>query len=93
MKKFLTQFENEYAKEHVNLKLARREYEAPLYEFILDVFYSIENTGYVTLVDWQHITDESKIDPSKYIVTRKKKDGERKTAISSSTSSMIDAPY
>lgn len=73
MKKFLTEFKNEYAEEHLNLPLARRELEPPLVEFVLDVFKSIEKTGYVTLVNWEHITDESKIEPSKYIVTRKKK--------------------
>lgn len=73
MKKFLKEFDNEYADKHLNLPLARRELEPPLFEFVLDVFKSIEKTGLVTLIDWKHITDESQIDPSKYIVTRKKK--------------------
>lgn len=73
MKKFLKEFDNEYAEKHINLPLARRELEPPLFEFVLDVFKSIEKTGYVTLINWEHITDESKIEPSKYIVTRKKK--------------------
>lgn len=78
MKKFLKHFANEYAEKHLNRGLGSREYEPPLYEFILDVFYSIENTGYLTLTEWEHITDESKIDPWKYIVTRKRKSSSKK---------------
>lgn len=73
MKKFLKEFKNEYAEKNLNFSLARRDLEPPLVEFVLDVFKSIEKTGYVTLVNWEHITDESQIEPSKYIVTRKKK--------------------
>ena len=78
MKKFLKQFSNEYAEEHINLPLARRELEPPLYEFVLDVFASIEKTGFVKLIDWEHITDESKIEPSRYIISRKKKGRNRR---------------
>ena len=73
MKKFLKQFRNKYAEEHINLPLANRELEPPLHEFVLDVFASMEKTGYITLVDWELITDESKIEPSRYVTTRKKK--------------------
>ena len=78
MKKFLKEFRNEYADEHLNMPLAKRELEPPLYEFVLDVFESIGKTGYTTLIDWKHITDESKIDISKFNVTRKKKGRLRK---------------
>ena len=73
MKKFLKYFRNHYAEEHLNLPLAKRQLEAPLHEFILDVFASLEKTGFVKLIASEHITDESKIDYSKYIKTRRRK--------------------
>lgn len=73
MKKFLKYFNNKYAEEHLNRGLKNRTIEEPLYECVLDVFYSIENTGFVKLINWRHITDESKINISRYIVSRKKK--------------------
>lgn len=78
MKKFIKNFRNKYAEEHINLALANRELEPPLHEFVLDVFASMEKTGYITLIDWELITDESKIEPSKYVITRKKKGRMRK---------------
>lgn len=78
MKKFLKTFRNEYADENINMALARRELEPPLYEFVLDVFESFEKTGYMTMIDWKHIEDESKIDVTKFNVTRKKKNKTRK---------------
>ena len=73
MKKFLPQFKNEYAENNINYALANREYEAPLYQFILEIFQSLESTGYITMIDWHLYDDESKFDISKFNLTRKKK--------------------
>lgn len=78
LKKFLKTFRNEYADKNINMALAKREVEPPLYEFILDVFSSFERTGYITLVDWKHIEDESKIDVTRFNITRKKKSKSKK---------------
>lgn len=78
MKKFLKTFRNEFADANVNMALARRELEPPLYEFVLDVFESFEKTGYITLIDWKHIEDEAKIDITRFNATRKKKNNRRK---------------
>ena len=80
MKKFLKYFRDEEADKKVNLPLARRELEPPLYEYILDVFYSIEATGFIKLESYEHITDESEIDMVKYSIIRKKK-GRTKKAL------------
>ena len=88
MKKFLKYFNNEYAEQNLNFALANRDVEPPLYKFILDVFYSLETTGYVKLLDWEHITDESLIDPSKFIVTRKRRSKSKKNK-----QSFIDMEY
>ena len=73
MKAFLKSFRNKFADENINLPLAKRELEAPLYEYILDVFESFGQTGFIHLIDWKYIDDESKINISKFNVTRTKK--------------------
>lgn len=78
MKDFLKTFHNEYAEKNINLAVGKREVEPKLYEFILDVFSSFERTGYIVLIDWKHITDESKINVSKFNVTRKNKNKNKK---------------
>lgn len=71
MKKFIKSFKNKN-EEQFNTKLIKREYEEDLVTFIVNIFKSLSTTGMIELVDYKVITDESKIDMSKYITTRKK---------------------
>ena len=71
MKKFIKTFKNEYEKDF-NEKLINREYEPPLIDFVVNIFKSLESTGMIKLIDWEYNEDESKIDLSKYITSRKK---------------------
>ena len=72
MKKFIKFFTNKNEK-NLNTKLIKREYEEDLIEFIVQIYKSLEVTGFVTFMGYEVITDENKIDFSKYITTRKKK--------------------
>ena len=71
MKDFIPSFVN---KEEVNLntKLIKRESEDDLVTFIVDIYKSLEVTGFITFLGYEVETDESKIDLSKYITTRRK---------------------
>lgn len=71
MKKFIKTFKNEFEKDF-NEKLINREYEPPLIDFVVNIFKSLESTGMIKLIDWEYNEDESKIDLSKYITSRKK---------------------
>ena len=71
MKKFIHTFKNEEEK-NLNIPLIKRKSEQDLVTCIVDIFKSLEVTGYVTFENYEVIYDESKIDNSKYITTRKK---------------------
>ena len=71
MKKFLRKFKNEYA-DKINVPLIKRQLEKPLHLCVIDVFKSLEATDKIKLLSYRHHTDEAKIDPSKYITTRRK---------------------
>lgn len=72
MKKFLNLFKNKN-EDRLNLKLIKREYDKGLVEYVLNVFRSLSTTGMIKLVDYKIEMDESKIDYSRYITSRKKK--------------------
>ena len=72
MKKFLKYFKNEN-EDRLNLKLIKREEDKDLVEYVVNVFKSLQSTGMIRLIDYTIERDESKIDYSKYITTRKKK--------------------
>ena len=72
MKKFLKTFKNEN-EDRLNLKLINREYDKDLVDYVINVFKSLQTTGMIRLIDYSVETDESKIDYSKYITSRKKK--------------------
>lgn len=71
MKKFIKSFKNKN-EDQFNIKLIKREYEEDLVSFIVDIFKSLSTTGMIELIDYKVITDESKINMSKYITSRKK---------------------
>ncbi len=71
MKKFIHTFENKMEKD-LNIPLIKRQSEEDLVTCVVDIFKSLEVTRYITFVDYEVINDESKIDASKYITTRKK---------------------
>lgn len=72
MRKFLKSFKNEN-EDRLNLKLINREYDKELVEYVVNVFKSLQSTGMIRLIDYTLEKDESKIDYSKYITSRKKK--------------------
>lgn len=72
MKKFLKHFKNKN-EDRLNLKLIKREHDKGLVEYVLNVFRSLSTTGMIKLVDYKIEMDESKIDYSRYITSRKKK--------------------
>lgn len=72
MKKFLAKFKNEN-EDRLNLKLIKRDYEESLVEFVLDVFRSLESIKFIKFLRYEVEYDESKINYSKYITSRKKK--------------------
>lgn len=71
MKKFIHTFKNQEEK-NLNVKLIKRENEEDLITFIVDIYKSLEVTGFITFLGYEVIDDESQIDTSKYITTRKK---------------------
>jgi len=71
MKKFIHTFANEEEK-NLNVALIKRQSEEDLITFIVDIYKSLEVTGYITFIDYKVVYDESKIDFNKYITTRKK---------------------
>lgn len=71
MKKFIHTFKNEEEK-NLNIPLIKRQSEEDLVTCVVDIFKSLEVTRYITFEDYEVIYDESKIDSSKYITTRKK---------------------
>lgn len=71
MKKFIKDFKNPNESKF-NIKLIKREYEEDLISFIVNIFKSLETTGMIEFLGYNVITDESKIDTSKYISSRKK---------------------
>lgn len=70
MKKFIKNFKN-VNEERFNLKLIKHEYEEPLIDFIINIFKSLESTNMIKLLEYEVITDESKINMSRYITSRK----------------------
>lgn len=71
MKAFIHQFKNEEEK-NFNTDLIKRRSEESLITCIVDIFKSLEVTGFITFDSYEVIEDESKIDNSKYITTRKR---------------------
>lgn len=71
MKAFIPNFKNDEEK-NLNIPLIKRGCEEDLVTNIIDIFSSLEATGYVTFEGYEVIDDESKIDHYKYITTRKK---------------------
>lgn len=71
MRHFIRKFRNPY-EDKVNVPLIKRQLEKPLHQCVLDVFRSLEVTDKVKLIDYRHITDESKIEASKFVISRKK---------------------
>lgn len=72
MRKFLKTFENPF-KDRINLPLIKRELEGDLSEYVINVFKSLETIPYITFVKYTIERDESKIDYSRYITSRKRK--------------------
>lgn len=72
MKKFLKYFKNP-DEDKLNLPLIKREMEGPLHEFVIEVFKSLEAIPFIKFLDYTIEFDESKINFSKYITSRKKK--------------------
>ena len=71
MKKFISKFKNANA-EKFNYKLIKREYDKDLVQYVVNVFKSLETTGFIKFLDYKVEMDESKIDYYKYITSRKK---------------------
>lgn len=77
MKQFLRPYgETNVNRQKVNYKLMRREYDAPLVDFIIDACKSLEIVQGITFTGYEYEEDESKIDVNDYISTRsnRKKD-------------------
>ena len=72
MRKFLKDFKNPN-EERLNLKLIKREYDKELVTYVVNVFKSLDSTGMIKFLGYTVEYDESKIDYSKYITSRKKK--------------------
>lgn len=72
MKKFLKHYKNPNA-DRINKKLIKREYDKDLVYYVVNVFKSLETTGMIKFLDYKVEMDESKIDFSKYVTSRKKK--------------------
>ena len=68
---FISQFRNKEEK-NMNIPLIKRESEEDLVTFVVDIYKSLEVTGFITFLGYDVEYDESKIDTSKYITTRKK---------------------
>ena len=71
MKKFIKEFRNENEK-NLNLSLIKRDIEEPLWVFVVEVFKSLETIPFIKFLDYHIEMDESKINFSKYITSRKK---------------------
>ena len=71
MKKFISKFKNANA-DRFNEKLIKRTYDKDLVEYVVNVFKSLETTGFIKFLDYKVEMDESKIDYYKYITSRKK---------------------
>lgn len=71
MLKFISNFKNPEEK-NLNIDLIKRNNEEDLITFIVDAYKSLEITGFITFLGYDVIDDESTIDFSKYITTRKK---------------------
>lgn len=71
MLKFISNFKNPEEK-NLNIDLIKRNNEEDLITFIVDAYKSLEITGFITFLGYDVIDDESIIDFSKYITTRKK---------------------
>ena len=71
MLKFISEFKN-YQERNINIPLIKRESEEDLVTFVVDIYKSLEVTGFITFLGYDVEYDESKIDASKYITTRKK---------------------
>jgi hypothetical protein len=72
LKKFLKHYKNPNS-DKINKKLIKREYDKDLVTYVVNVFKSLETTGMIKFLDYKVEMDESKIDFSKYVTTRKKK--------------------
>ena len=72
MRKFLKDFKNPN-EDRLNLKLIKREYDNELVTYVVNVFKSLDSTGMIKFLGYTVEYDESKIDYSKYITSRKKK--------------------
>lgn len=72
MRKFLCHYKNKNESK-INKKLIERAYDKDLVECVVNVFKSLESTGMIKFLDYSVERDESKIDYSKYITSRKKK--------------------
>lgn len=71
MIKFIHNFKNEEEK-NLNIDLIKRRSEEDLITFIVDIYKSLEVTGFITFLGYEVIDDESKINYAQYITTRKK---------------------
>lgn len=71
MLKYLDQYENE-AEKKLNKNIMTKAYDAPLYEYVLDAWKSLESVSNIKIVDWQYNTKESSIDINRHIHKRKK---------------------
>lgn len=71
MLKFISEFKNK-EEENMNIPLIKRQTEEDLVTFVVDIYKSLEVTGFITFLGYDVEYDESKIDTSKYITTRKK---------------------
>ena len=69
---FLKVYENPF-KDRINLPLIKRKLEGDLSEFVINVFKSLETIPSITFLDYSIERDESKIDYSKYITSRRRK--------------------
>ena len=72
MKEFIHIYKNPN-EERLNFSLMNKENDSELVEYLIDAFKSLDVLKYIKLLEWEYIDDETKINPSDYIRTRKSK--------------------
>lgn len=71
MRAYLQEYDNEWESQ-LNVDLMNKSADAPLYEYVLDAWKSLEMVSNIKIVKWEYNTKESSLDINKHIHKRKK---------------------
>lgn len=77
MRKYINDLVNQYEQD-LNVQLMNKENDFPLYEYVLDVWRSLEVIPNIKFLGYEYDEDESHVDINRFIFRREKKGGNKK---------------